>query len=117
MATSVWSCGSDPDVRLVLEFLDQNGQRISEVSSQPSAAMREWEMLRVEAVTPEGSHAANLSLQVRAPGHATFDDAALAGGHLANSGFEEGWSAWSEGDKNDNVGIVWINDTNFVPWV
>lgn len=116
LAASVWSCGSDPDVRLVLEFLDQNAQKISEVSSQPSAATREWQMLKVRAVAPQGSHAANVSLQVRAPGHATFDDAALSGGHLANSGFEEGWSAWSEGAKNDNVGIVWINDTNFVPW-
>jgi hypothetical protein len=116
LAASVWVCGSDPDVRLVLEFLDQDAQKLSQVSSPPSTATLEWQMLKVEAVAPPGTQAVNVSLQVHAPGHATFDDAALSAGLLANSGFEEGWSAWREEDKNDNVGTVWINDTNFVPW-
>ena len=116
LAASVWACGSDPDVRLALVFLDQHGKEISEVAGAPAKAAREWQQLKVEAEAPKGSRTVNVSLQVRSPGYASFDDVAISGHSLANDGFEEGWSGWHDGDKNENVGTIWINDTNFVPW-
>ena len=116
LAASVWTCGSDSDVRLVLVFLDDGGRKLAETPSASSAATPRWHQLQVDAVAPQDTHAVDLSLQVRAPGYATFDDITLSGGRIENAGFEDGWVAWRDGDKDENVGTIWINDTNFVPW-
>src|SRR5712692_4372386 len=74
LSAGAWFSGSLESggaIRLALAFLDANGRPISVADKQIAPRSTRWQHLQLEAMSPPGTRAAELSIQVRALGYAS----------------------------------------------